>query len=554
MNSPRMRRFGKLLLVVFALACVLTTAAFAEGDAEVVSAVHGTIASLLPPVVAIGLALITKEVYSSLFLGILVGCFLQVNGNPIDAFQFFVSHLCSNAGGNMGILMFLVILGTMVALMIRAGGSKAYGDWAVSHIKTKSGALWSTFILAIVLGVDDYFNNLTTGNVMRPVADGHHISRAKLSYMCDATAAPVCIMMPVSSWAAAVTGVIGNEEVGFQIFLRAIPFNYYAILTLVFIIVMTCLNIDYGPMRTHELNAAKGDLYTTPERPFENAAEMKFNPDGKVIDLVIPVIILIIGCVSSMIYVGFQNGGHDLITAFANTSAFDALPLGSLIALIINMIYFMVRRSMKFTELMDCLPEGFKQMVPAILILCLAWTIGDVTKGLGAPEFVAGIVENLSGSLYALLPAVVFIIAAFLGFATGTSWGTFTILLPIVIPVFSGGIPAADLTSELINGNDMLMIAIAATLGGAVMGDHCSPISDTTIMASSGAQCYHLNHVATQLPYAMTVAVVCFANYILASFIQNVVINLAIAIVCMVVVLLVIGKLNHSMNRHSQRD
>jgi len=549
-----MRRFGKLLLVVFALACVLTTAAFAEGDAEVVSAVHGTIASLLPPVVAIGLALITKEVYSSLFLGILVGCFLQVNGNPIDAFQFFVSHLCSNAGGNMGILMFLVILGTMVALMIRAGGSKAYGDWAVSHIKTKSGALWSTFILAIVLGVDDYFNNLTTGNVMPPGPDAHHISRAKLSYMCDATAAPVCIMMPVSSWAAAVTGVIGNEEVGFQIFLRAIPFNYYAILTLVFIIVMTCLNIDYGPMRTHELNAAKGDLYTTPERPFENAAEMKFNPDGKVIDLVIPVIILIIGCVSSMIYVGFQNGGHDLITAFANTSAFDALPLGSLVALIFTMIFFMVRRAMSFTELMDCLPNGFKQMVPAILILCLAWTIGDVTKALGAPEFVADLVSKFGPGLKNFLPAVVFLIAAFLGFATGTSWGTFTILLPIVIPVFSGGIPAADLTSELINGNDMLMIAIAATLGGAVMGDHCSPISDTTIMASSGAQCYHLNHVATQLPYAMTVAVVCFANYILASFIQNVVINLAIAIVCMVVVLLVIGKLNHSMNRHSQRD
>ena len=548
-----MKRFGQFLLVIFALVCVLMTAAFAEGDVEHTSFVWGTVASLLPPVAAIVLALITKEVYSSLFLGIIVGCFLYTNGSPIDAFQDFVSRLTSNAGGNMGILMFLVILGTMVALMIRAGGSKAYGDWAVSHIKTKSGALWSTFILAIVLGVDDYFNNLTTGNVMRPVADGHHISRAKLSYMCDATAAPVCIMMPVSSWAAAVTGVIGNEEVGFQIFLRAIPFNYYAILTLVFIIVMTCLNIDYGPMRTHELNAAKGDLYTTPERPFENAAEMKFNPDGKVIDLVIPVIILIIGCVSSMIYVGFQNGGHDLITAFANTSAFDALPLGSLIALIINMIYFMVRRSMKFTELMDCLPEGFKQMVPAILILCLAWTIGDVTKGLGAPEFVAGIVENLSGSLYALLPAVVFIIAAFLGFATGTSWGTFSILLPIVIPVFSGGTPAVDLTVGDLN-NNLLMISIAATLGGAVMGDHCSPISDTTIMASSGAQCYHLNHVATQLPYAMTVAVVCFANYILASFIQNVVINLAIAIVCMVVVLLVIGKLNHSMNRHSQRD
>ena len=554
MNSPRMRRFGKLLLVVFALACVLTTAAFAEGDAEVVSAVHGTIASLLPPVVAIGLALITKEVYSSLFLGILVGCFLQVNGNPIDAFQFFVSHLCSNAGGNMGILMFLVILGTMVALMIRAGGSKAYGDWAVSHIKTKSGALWSTFILAIVLGVDDYFNNLTTGNVMRPVTDGHHISRAKLSYMCDATAAPVCIMMPVSSWAAAVTGIIGNEEVGFQIFLKAIPYNYYAILTLVFIVVMTCLNIDYGPMRKHENNAAKGDLYTTPERPFAGVEEMKFNPNGKVIDLVLPVLVLVGGCVGSMVYVGYQNGGTDLITAFANTSAFDALPLGSLVALIFTMIFFMVRRAMSFTELMDCLPNGFKQMVPAILILCLAWTIGDVTKALGAPEFVADLVSKFGPGLKNFLPAVVFLIAAFLGFATGTSWGTFSILLPIVIPVFSGGIPAADLTSELINGNDMLMIAIAATLGGAVMGDHCSPISDTTIMASSGAQCYHLNHVATQLPYAVTVAVVAFVNYIITAFIQVPFICLPIAIVSMVVVMLVIGKVNHSMNRHSQRD
>ena len=554
MNSPRMKRFGQFLLVIFALVCVLMTAAFAEGDVEHTSFVWGTVASLLPPVAAIVLALITKEVYSSLFLGIIVGCFLYTNGSPIDAFQDFVSRLTSNAGGNMGILMFLVILGTMVALMIRAGGSKAYGDWAVSHIKTKSGALWSTFILAIVLGVDDYFNNLTTGNVMRPVTDGHHISRAKLSYMCDATAAPVCIMMPVSSWAAAVTGIIGNEEVGFQIFLKAIHYNYYAILTLVFIVVMTCLNIDYGPMRKHENNAAKGDLYTTPERPFAGVEEMKFNPNGKVIDLVLPVLVLVGCCVGSMVYVGYQNGGTDLITAFANTSAFDALPLGSLVALIFTMIFFMVRRAMSFTELMDCLPNGFKQMVPAILILCLAWTIGDVTKALGAPEFVADLVSKFGPGLKNFLPAVVFLIAAFLGFATGTSWGTFTILLPIVIPVFSGGIPAADLTSELINGNDMLMIAIAATLGGAVMGDHCSPISDTTIMASSGAQCYHLNHVATQLPYAMTVAVVCFANYILASFIQNVVINLAIAIVCMVVVLLVIGKLNHSMNRHSQRD
>ena len=549
-----MKRFGQFLLVIFALACVLMTAAFAEGDVEHTSFVWGTVASLLPPVAAIVLALITKEVYSSLFLGIIVGCFLYTNGSPIDAFQDFVSRLTSNAGGNMGILMFLVILGTMVALMIRAGGSKAYGDWAVSHIKTKSGALWSTFILAIVLGVDDYFNNLTTGNVMRPVTDGHHISRAKLSYMCDATAAPVCIMMPVSSWAAAVTGIIGNEEVGFQIFLKAIPYNYYAILTLVFIVVMTCLNIDYGPMRKHENNAAKGDLYTTPERPFAGVEEMKFNPNGKVIDLVLPVLVLVGCCVGSMVYVGYQNGGTDLITAFANTSAFDALPLGSLVALIFTMIFFMVRRAMSFTELMDCLPNGFKQMVPAILILCLAWTIGDVTKALGAPEFVADLVSKFGPGLKNFLPAVVFLIAAFLGFATGTSWGTFTILLPIVIPVFSGGIPAADLTSELINGNDMLMIAIAATLGGAVMGDHCSPISDTTIMASSGAQCYHLNHVATQLPYAVTVAVVAFVNYIITAFIQVPFICLPIAIVSMVLVMLVIGKVNHSMNAHSQRD
>ena len=556
MKSPRIKQSGKILLTLFALACILATAAFAEGEAAAGSiAAWGTLASLLPPVVAIILALITKEVYSSLFLGIIVGCLLFTNGNPINALQDFVSRLCSNAGGNMGILMFLVILGTMVALMIRAGGSKAYGDWAVKHIKTKSGALWSTFILAIVLGVDDYFNNLTTGNVMRPVADGHHISRAKLSYMCDATAAPVCIMMPVSSWAAAVTGIIDNEELGFQIFLKAIPYNYYAILTMVFIVVMTSLNIDYGPMKKHEDNAAKGDLYTTPERPFAGVEEMKFNPAGKVIDLVIPVVMLVACCVGAMIYVGYQGGGTDLISAFANTDAFSALPLGSLVALIFTMIFFMARRSMKFSELMDCLPGGFKQMVPAILILCLAWTIGDVTKALGAPEFVAGIVSGFGTSLHNFLPAVVFLIAAFLGFATGTSWGTFSILLPIVIPVFANGTAATDLTVANIGpGHDILMIAIAATLGGAVMGDHCSPISDTTIMASSGAQCYHLNHVATQLPYAVTVAAVCFFNYILAAFIQNVFLNLAVAVVSMVVVLLIIGKVNHSMTTHSQRD
>ena len=504
MSAQRKRQFGQFLLVLFALSSILVTTVFAEGDAAQESVVSGQIWSLLPPVVAIVLALITKEVYSSLFLGIIVGCFLYVNGDPLAALQDFVDRICTNAGDNMGILMFLVILGTMVALMIRAGGSKAYGDWAVAHIKSKSGALWATFILAIVLGVDDYFNNLTTGNVMRPVTDGHHISRAKLSYMCDATAAPVCIMMPVSSWAAAVTGIINNEEVGFQIFLKAIPYNYYAILTLVFIVVMTCLNIDYGPMKKHEDNAAKGDLYTTPERPYADATEMKFNPNGKVYDLVIPVIILIAFCVTGLLIVGFQNGGTNILTAFANTSAAPALALGSLCALIINMVYFMVRRSMNFTELMDCLPEGFKQMVPAILILCLAWTIGDITTSLGAPDFVAGIVRGFGDSLQNFLPAVVFLIAAFLGFATGTSWGTFTILLPIVIPVFAGVDATALTMADVGPGKDILMIAIAATLGGAVMGDHCSPISDTTIMASTGAQCYHLNHVATQLPYAVT--------------------------------------------------
>ena len=548
-----MQRFGRFLLVVFALACVMVTVAFAEGETPD-SVAYNTIFSILPPVVAIVLALITKEVYSSLFLGIFVGCLLYVNGNLLAALQDFVDRLTTNVGGNAAILMFLVLLGTLVALMIRAGGSKAYGDWAVAHIKTKSGALWATFILAIVLGVDDYFNNLTTGNVMRPVADGHHISRAKLSYMCDATAAPVCIMMPVSSWAAAVTGVIGNEEVGFQIFLKAIPYNYYAILTMVFIIVMTCMNIDYGPMKTHEDNAAKGDLYTTEHRPYADASEMKFNPNGKTIDLVIPVIILIICCVAGLLIVGFQGGGHDILTAFANTSAGPALALGGLVALIIDMIYFMIRRSMNFTELMDCLPEGFKQMVPAILILCFAWTIGDITKALGAPEFVADFVRSFGSSLQNFLPAVVFIIACGLGFATGTSWGTFTILLPIVIPVFAG-VSASELTAADIGpGHDILMIAIAATLGGAVMGDHCSPISDTTIMASTGAQCYHLNHVATQMPYAVTVAAVAFVNYIIAGQIQNVVIDLIIAVVSMVAVLLIIGKLNHSMNLHSQRD
>ena len=556
MNAARMQRLGKFFLVMFALACVMTTVVFAEGE-EAVSNFYGGPLSLLPPIVAIVLALITKEVYSSLFIGILVGFILQANFNPILTFDHLVNGFVGNIGGNAGILIFLVILGTLVALMIRAGGSKAYGDWAVAHIKTKAGALWSTFILAIVLGVDDYFNNLTTGNVMRPVADSHHISRAKLSYMCDATAAPVCIMMPISSWAAAVTGVINNEELGFQIFLRAIPYNYYAVLTMVFIIMMTSLNIDYGPMKTHEDNAAKGDLYTTPERPYADATEMKFNPNGKVMDLILPVLVLIVCCVAGLLYAGYLAGGTTILTMFASTDAFFALPFGATIAIIIDMIYFMIRRSMSFTELMDCLPEGFKQMVPAILILCMAWTISGVTRdGLGAPEFVANFVETLGPGLHNFLPAVVFIIACGLGFATGTSWGTFGILLPIVLEVFTPG-GFDNLTAETLNEVPILMVGIGATLGGAVMGDHCSPISDTTIMASTGAQCYHLNHVATQMPYAVTVALIAFVNYIIDGIIINYVpqvVCLAIAIASTVVVMLIIGKVTGSMNIHSQRD
>ena len=540
-------RLGKVLLVMYALVPLMTTFALAAEDGQ--SRFYGTIWSLVPPIVAIGLALITKEVYSSLFIGILVGYLIQMEFNPVAAVTTLIADLGDNIGGNAGILIFLVVLGTMVALMIRAGGSKAYGDWAVEHLKTKKSALWSTFILAAILGVDDYFNNLTTGNVMRPVTDRHQISRAKLAYMCDATAAPICIMMPVSSWAAAVTGVINNEELGFQIFCRAIPYNFYAILTIVFIIVMIVRDIDFGPMKTHEDNAKKGDIYTTPERPFAGAEEMKFNPNGKVIDLVIPVIILIIGCVGGLMYAGYVNGGVGLLGMFANTDAFVGLPLGSTVALLLVFIYFMIRKSMKFTELMDCIPEGFKQMVPAILILCFAWTIGGVTRyGLGAPEFVAGLVESFGPALRNMLPAVIFLIACFLGFATGTSWGTFGILLPIVLDVFTPG-GFANLTAETLNEVPILMVGIGATLGGAVCGDHCSPISDTTIMASSGSQCYHLNHVLTQMPYAVTVAAISFVNYVITGILINFVpeiVCLVIAIASTIVTMLVIDKVTKS--------
>ena len=533
----RKNRLGTFLLVLAALAGLLMTVAFAEGDAAAyVSPFNETIVSLLPPVVAIGLSLITKEVYTSLFLGCLVGGFLYANFNPVLAVTSTFDTLCTSVGGNMGIVVFLVILGIVVVLMNRSGGSKAYGDWAKKKIHTKRGALLATMALAIVLGVDDYFNNLTTGSVMRPVTDSHQISRAKLAYMCDATAAPVCIMMPISSWAAAVSGVAETMEgvSGLQLFIRTIPWNYYALLTLFMLVVLAVFDLDYGPMKIHEDNAKKGDIYTTPERPYADADESKNKTNGKVSDLVVPVIILIICCVSGLLYTGgfFTADSEtfmDVVNAFASCDASTGLMYGSFLALVLIFILYMVRRTMTFTQFTDCIAEGFKIMVPAILILTFAWTISEVTNGLlGAKFFVADAMQSVAEGFANFLPAVIFLVACGLAFATGTSWGTFGILIPIVVGTFG------------VDAGTILTIGLGACLAGAVMGDHCSPISDTTILASTGAQCYHLNHVKTQIPYALTVAAVSFVNYIIAGFLQNVVIDLILAFASMFGVLLIL--------------
>ena len=536
--SRTKRNLIPLLLVIAALAGLLMTTAFAEGEAEYVSNFFAQPLALLPPVLAIVLALITKEVYTSLFLGCLVGGFLYANFNPVLAVTSVYDTIASKVGDNMGIVVFLVSLGFIVVLMNRSGGSKAYGDWAKKVIKTRRGALLATMVLALVLGVDDYFNNLTTGNVMRPVTDGHQISRAKLAYMIDSTAAPVCIMMPISSWAAAVSGVAESMEgvSGLQLFISAIPWNYYAILTIFTLIILAVFDEDFGPMKIHEDNAKRGDLYTTPERPFEGADdESKNSTNGKVADLVIPVIVLIISCVSGLLYTGGfftpDSGTYlNVMDAFANCTAATGLMYGSFIVIIFCFLYFLViRRSMSFAQVTDCIAEGFKVMVPAILILTFAWTISGVTNDLlGAKYFVEAAMQSSAESLANFLPAVIFLVACGLGFATGTSWGTFGILIPIVVATFG------------VDAGTILTVGLGACLGGAVMGDHCSPISDTTILASTGAQCYHLNHVKTQLPYALTVAAVSFVNYILAGLIQNVVINLIIAFVSMFAVLMIL--------------
>ena len=497
------------------------------GTGEVVKN-YGTFLALIPPIVAIGLALITKEVYSSLFIGIVVGTLLFANFNiELAANTLLNTSLIGSIADvyNVGILIFLAVLGMIVVLMNRAGGSAAYGQWASERISSRRGALGATFGLGCLIFVDDYFNCLTVGSVMRPVTDKFNISRAKLAYFIDATAAPICMIAPISSWAAAVSGTVEGYN-GFEIFVRAIPYNFYSLLTIVMVIFMIVTKFDFGPMATHERNALKGDLYTTAERPYAAVSDEKGNPKGKVIDLVLPVVVLIISCILGMVYTGGLFSGVSIMDAFANCDASVGLSMGSLIALIIVIVYFVCRRVLSFKDCMGAIPDGFKAMVPAILILIFAWTLKSTTGLLGAPAYVKGIVDSVK-ALQVLLPAIVFVIGVGLSFATGTSWGTFGILIPIVVAVFPQDF-------------QMLIIAISACLAGAVCGDHCSPISDTTIMASTGAQCDHLNHVTTQIPYAMTVAAVSLVSYIITGFVKNIWISLPIAIILMVATLMII--------------
>ncbi len=492
--------------------------------------VYSTIWALLPPIIAIALALITKEVYSSLFVGILCGALFSTNFRPIAAMDNLLNEgFIAAVSGTAGIFIFLVTLGVLVALINKAGGSAAFGAWAKKNIKSRIGAMIATFVLGILIFVDDYFNCLTDGSVMRPVTDAQRISRAKLSYLIDATAAPVCMIAPISSWAAAVASYT-SEGQGISLFIRAIPYNFYSLLTFVFIIALALMKFDYGPMRIHELNAInKGDLFTTGKEDFEEDKEI--STKGKVIDLVLPVVVLIAVCVLALIYVGGFWAGESFINAFANTDATVGLPWGGIIALAFTIIYLLIRRVISFKDAMESIPKGFIAMVPAILILTFATTLKNMTGLLGAPSFVAGIMDNAAAGLANFLPAIIFLVAIGLSFATGTSWGTFGILIPIVTAIFP-------------EGNELLIIGMSACLAGAVCGDHCSPISDTTIMSSAGGQCNHLNHVSTQLPYALTVAAVSFVGYILAGFIQNAWIILAISTVILLGTLFILKALN----------
>ena len=547
MRNPSIRRRALLVVAVCLLLFACSTAfaetsvtcpdcegagtvacATCEGAGEVPepyqSNMYATFWSLVPPIIAIGLALITKEVYSSLFVGIVAGALFYSNFNLEMTMNTmlndgFIAKLSDS--WNVGILIFLVVLGIMVVVITRAGGSAAYGEWARRKIKTRKGATLSTFALGVLIFVDDYFNCLTVGSVMRPITDTHKVSRAKLSYIIDATAAPICMIAPISSWAAAVTGVVEGTD-GLELFIRAIPYNFYSLLTIAMVITITCLNFDFGPMRIHERNAQeKDDLFTTPERPYGESNQEIVKGKGKVCDLVIPVAVLIVCCVLGMIYTGGFFSGESFVNAFANCDASVGLALGSFIALLITFVYYMCRKVLSFKDFMAAVPEGFKAMVPAILILTFAWTLSAMTGLLGADVYVANMVDGSARAFKSFLPAIIFLVAVGLAFATGTSWGTFGILLPIVVKVLQPG-------------SELLIIAVSACLAGAVCGDQCSPISDTTIMASTGGQCDHVNHVSTQLPYALLVAGVSCVFYILAGFVQSAWIVLPIALVVMV--------------------
>lgn len=528
------RRLMALFCVSALLVVVCATVVLGADKAKYSPVVFSTGWALLPPVVAIALALITKEVYSSLFIGIVVGAVLYGGGNVeriiLHAFGDdnggFVSVLTDSY--NVGILIFLVILGTIVAMMNKAGGSAAFGKWASEHIKTKVGAQLATILLGVLIFIDDYFNCLTVGSVMRPVTDKHNVSRAKLAYLIDATAAPVCIIAPVSSWAAAVSGFVKGED-GLTLFVRAIPYNFYAILTIVMMVTMVLLKVEFGPMAKHEKNADNGDLFSMGDRTQNIQEDEQGSSKGKVIDLVIPILCLVVCCVIGMIYTGGFFKGKDFITAFSNSDASVGLAIGSFFGLVITIVLYVIRRVLPFKNCMDCLVDGFRAMVPAILILTMAWTLKSMTDSLGAKEFVAMSMKSVAGDFISLLPAVIFLVACFLAFATGTSWGTFGILIPIVVAVFEG------------SNYELMIISISACMAGAVCGDHCSPISDTTIMASAGAECDHVNHVSTQLPYAIVAAAVSFFSFIIAGFVRNAWIVLPIAILMMIVVIALIN-------------
>ena len=517
-----------------ALASPLTVLA-ADAEETYQPALYATIWALLPPLVAIVLALITKEVYSSLFVGIVVGALIysgfKFEGTVTQIFEGGIIKVLSDSY-NVGILIFLVILGSVVCMMNKAGGSAAFGRWASKKIHTRVGAELAAIVLGILIFIDDYFNCLTVGSVMRPVTDRHHVSRAKFAYLIDATAAPVCIIAPISSWAAAVSGFVKGQD-GLAIFVRTIPYNFYAILTIVMMVGMVLMKTEFGAMRTHEINALNGDLYTTSARPYENATDDETpNPRGRVIDLVIPIVVLVICCVISMIYTGGFFSGTDFVTAFSQSDASVGLAMGSAFGLVFAIIFYMIRRVINFRDCMGCIPEGFKAMVPAIMILTFAWTLKAMTDSLGAAVFVEEAMRSVAGGIEVILPAIIFLVGCGLAFATGTSWGTFGILIPIVVAVFEKSSP------------EMMIISMSACMAGAVCGDHCSPISDTTIMASAGAQCDHVTHVSTQLPYAILAAAVSFVTYIVAGFVKTAWIALPVGIVLMLIVLFVIKMKN----------